>query len=48
MARIIAGAAGKAGTNRDYLANTVAHLDELGIDDGSLHELLRRVERLGD
>ncbi len=48
MARIIAGAAGEAGANRDYLANTVAHLDELGIDDGPLHELLRRVERIGD
>ena len=33
------------GTNRDYLANTVAHLDELGIADGPLHELLRRGER---
>ena len=48
MARIIATAEGGSGTNRDYLANTVAHLDDLGIADGPLHELLRRVERLGD
>ena len=47
MARIIAGAAGEFGTNRAYLANTVAHLDALGIADGPLHELLRRVERIG-
>ncbi len=46
MARIIAGAAGGSGTNRAYLANTVAHLDALGIADGKLHELLRRVERI--
>ncbi len=48
MADIIARAAGEAGTNRAYLANTVAHLDDLGIADGKLHELLRRVERIGD
>ncbi len=47
MARIIAHAAGGSGTNRAYLANTVAHLDALGINDGKLHELLRRVERIG-
>ncbi len=47
MARIIAGAVGKSGANRAYLENTVARLDELGIADGKLHELLRRVERIG-
>ena len=47
MARIIAGACGNAGTNIDYLKNTVVHLDELGIADGPLHELLRRVEQIG-
>ena len=36
---------GASGTNRDYLANTVGHLDELGIGDGPLHRLLRLVER---
>ncbi len=46
MARIIAGAAGQIGTNRAYLENTVARLDELGIADGMLRELLRRVRRI--
>jgi cation transport protein ChaC len=35
---------GVSGSNRDYLANTVGHLDELGIGDGPLHRLLRLVE----
>jgi glutathione-specific gamma-glutamylcyclotransferase len=35
---------GIAGTNIDYLANTVCHLDELGIVDGPLHRLLRLVQ----
>jgi len=48
VARIIAAASGGSGTNTAYLANTVAHLDELGIADGTLHELLRRVEHIGD
>ena len=34
---------GIAGSNIDYLANTVCHLDELGIADGPLHRLLREV-----
>ena len=47
MARIIAGATGGSGTNRAYLENTVVHLDELGIADGPVHDLLRRVEQIG-
>ncbi len=39
VAAIIAVAKGKRGPNRDYLANTVKHLDELGLGDGPLHEL---------
>lgn len=35
---------GIAGSNREYLRNTVEHLDKLGIADGPLHRLLRRVE----
>jgi cation transport protein ChaC len=35
---------GIAGSNREYLAQTVCHLDELGIVDGPLHHLLRQVE----
>ena len=33
--------AGSAGTNLAYLENTVRHLDELGIAEGPLHDLLR-------
>ncbi len=42
-AEIILGGHGVAGDNPDYLENTVAHLDELGIVDGPLHELLALV-----
>ena len=38
----IATAEGKRGPNIDYLANTVAHLDEMGIPESALHALLRR------
>ncbi len=34
---------GRNGPNCDYLFNTVAHLDELGIADSPLHELADRV-----
>ena len=30
---------GVSGPNPEYLANTVAHLDELGINDGPLHRI---------
>jgi glutathione-specific gamma-glutamylcyclotransferase len=45
-ARVVAAACGQRGTCRDYLANTVRHLDELGVADGPLHALLRQVEAL--
>lgn len=45
-ARIIASSAGQRGHNAEYLANTVAHLDELGIGDGPLHRLREQVEKL--
>ncbi len=47
QARIIAGAAGLMGANRDYLFATVAHLDDLGIPDADLHELAKAVRELG-
>ena len=31
---------GQRGPNTEYLANTIEHLDELGIKEGRLHELL--------
>jgi cation transport protein ChaC len=46
-ARIIATSRGDRGTGRDYLANTVRHLDELGIGDRALHRLERLVAALG-
>ena len=45
-ARRIAAAAGRRGPNIDYLANTLAHLDEIGIPEGALHALLRRVRAI--
>ena len=45
-ARLIAAASGKRGPNIDYLANTVAHLDEIGISEGALHALLRRTREI--
>ena len=43
-ARVIRGGRGVSGDNRDYLENTVVHLDALGITDGRLHRLLEMVE----
>lgn len=42
-AQRIATAKGILGTNREYLYRTVKHLAELGIEDGPLHSLERRV-----
>ncbi len=39
-AAIIAAAEGLAGRNLDYLANTVRHLEKLGVPDQQLHDLL--------
>jgi cation transport protein ChaC len=44
MVRLIRQGVGKGGPNREYLANTVRHLDGLGITDGPLHRLLSLVE----
>lgn len=43
MAERIRHCRGQRGPNIDYLVNTVAHLDELGISDGPLHRLLAMV-----
>ena len=43
QAQIIARSAGKTGTNADYLWNTVAHLDQLGLADADLGWLAGRV-----
>ena len=44
-APIIARAVGERGSNRDYLASTVRHLDELGIPAGRIHEIQRLIEQ---
>jgi cation transport protein ChaC len=46
MAVCAAGASGERGPNRDYVADTVRHLDALGIADGPIHALLRRVDEI--
>lgn len=45
-ARRIATCHGDRGPNIDYLANTVAHLDEMDIPEGHLHALLRRARSI--
>lgn len=42
-ARIIRTCEGRGGTNLDYLENTLRHLDDLGLPEGNLHALHRRV-----
>ena len=44
VAAVIAGAEGKSGPNIEYVANTVDHLDALGIPDGPLHAVMRVLE----
>jgi len=39
QARCIDGARGVSGINTEYLASTVAHLHEMGINDGPLHQV---------
>ncbi|MEJ6391471.1 gamma-glutamylcyclotransferase [Gymnodinialimonas ulvae] len=46
QARIIAGAHGGRGPNDEYLYNTAAHLDELGIGDDDLDTLVMQVRGL--
>jgi glutathione-specific gamma-glutamylcyclotransferase len=44
VARIIRHAVGVMGSNREYLRNTVQHLDDMGIAEGRLHHILRLLE----
>lgn len=46
QAAIIASASGGRGPNADYLYNTVAHLNQLGIPDDELAALAERVRTL--
>ncbi|HVY50601.1 gamma-glutamylcyclotransferase [Hypericibacter adhaerens] len=45
LLRIIREGHGSAGSNLDYLRNTVRHLDQLGIADGPLHRILAQAEK---
>lgn len=44
QAEVIARAVGSVGPNRDYLHNTAAHLEALGIDDPDMRELCALVK----
>ncbi|HEV2334848.1 MAG TPA: gamma-glutamylcyclotransferase [Stellaceae bacterium] len=46
VALMLASATGGRGSGRDYLANTVRHLEELGVRDRVLHRIAARVARL--
>ncbi|MBC8020407.1 MAG: gamma-glutamylcyclotransferase [Methyloceanibacter sp.] len=43
QARLVRSAAGRSGTNLDYVLNTVRHLEEAGIDDVELMALAQRL-----
>ena len=45
IARRIRSAIGLTGSNVEYLRNTVQHLEEMGIHEGTLHRVLRQVEQ---
>jgi cation transport protein ChaC len=45
MVELVLQGSGDMGSCHEYLANTVEHLDDLGIADGPLHRLLAQVER---
>ena len=44
QAAVVRGAKGREGTSREYIANVVAHLDEMGIADGPMHALIEAVD----
>ena len=47
-ARLIAQGGRRPRAGRDYLANTVRHLEELGIADGPLHRIEEKVDGLAE
>lgn len=44
QARLVAAGKGDRGTALEYLANTVEHIDELGISDTQLHEVYAKAQ----
>lgn len=47
-AAAIAQGVGQAGSNRDYLLHTVAHLDAMGVRDAGLDRIAELLDRRGD
>ncbi|MFC4271206.1 gamma-glutamylcyclotransferase [Sneathiella chungangensis] len=45
-ARLVSSGEGHLGTCRDYLNNTIAHLDEMKVKDRYLHELQQKIHEL--
>ncbi len=45
-ARLVAQGCGQRGHNLEYLAHTVRHMEELGVREGHLHEVLGAAHRL--
>jgi cation transport protein ChaC len=43
LLELIRGGAGRSGRCCDYVVSTVAHLEQMGIQDGPLHDLARRL-----
>ena len=46
QAHLVAHGKGDRGTALDYLASTIEHIDELGISDSPLHEVLAKAKAL--
>jgi cation transport protein ChaC len=44
--RIVSGASGRSGANREYVVNTAEHLAELGMPDAPLDRLAKRLRAL--
>ena len=47
-ARIVAGAEGKSGANPDYVLNTLAHMQDMGIRDHWLEEVASLLPQMGE
>jgi glutathione-specific gamma-glutamylcyclotransferase len=45
VVRMIRHGVGVNGSNREYLRNTVQHLEDMGIADGRLHRILKLLEQ---
>lgn len=45
-AAVVSGAVGQSGANQDYVANTIAHLQDMGIRDHWLEQVASEIARL--